>query len=64
MPLGTEVGLSPGNFVLDGVPARPKKGRSPHLQFLAHYYSGQTACGCIKIYLCSMGTQPLAKTGA
>jgi len=35
MPLGMEVGLSPGDFVLDGDPARlPKKGRSP--QFLAH----------------------------
>ena len=51
MPLGTEVGLSPGNFVLDGDPARPKKGRSPHLQFSAHYYSGQTAGGCIKMPL-------------
>jgi len=30
MPLGMEVGLSPGDFVLDGNPAAiPKKGRSP-----------------------------------
>jgi len=30
MPLGMEVGLSPGEFVLDGDPALlPKKGRSP-----------------------------------
>ena len=30
MPLGKEVGLSPGDFVLDGVPApSPKRGRSP-----------------------------------
>jgi len=30
MPLGTEVGLSPGDFVLDGDPAPlPKKGAEP-----------------------------------
>jgi len=30
MPLGMEVGLSPGEFVLDGGPAAlPKRGRSP-----------------------------------
>jgi len=30
MPLGMEVGLSPGEFMLDGDPAPlPKKGRSP-----------------------------------
>ena len=30
MPLGTEVGLSPGDFVLDGDPApSTKKGRAP-----------------------------------
>ena len=49
MPLGMEVGLGPGDFVLDGDPALlPKKGRSP--QFLAHVYCGQTA-GWIKITL-------------
>jgi len=42
MPLGMEVGLSPGNIVVDGDPAPlPKKGRSP--QFSAHVYCGQTA---------------------
>ena len=42
MPLGMEVGLSPGDFVLDGDPAPiPKKGRSP--QFLADVYCDQTA---------------------
>jgi len=42
MPLGMQVGLSPGNFVLDGDPAPlPKKGQSP--QFSAHVYCGQTA---------------------
>ena len=43
MPLGMEVGLSPGDFVLDGDPALlPKKGVEPP-QFLAHVYCGQTA---------------------
>ena len=50
MPLGMEVALSPGDFVLDGDPARPfpKKGPSP--QFSAHVYCGQTA-GWIKTAL-------------
>jgi len=40
--LGTEVGLSPGDFVLDGNAAPPQKmGRSS--QFFAHVYCGQTA---------------------
>jgi len=35
MPLGTEIELGPGDFVLDGDPSPPpKKGRSP--QFSAH----------------------------
>ena len=43
MPLGMEVGLIPGDFVLDGDPASPLsiKRRSP--QFSAHVYCGQTA---------------------
>jgi len=39
-----EVGLGPGDFVLDVDPAHPppeKRGQS--LQFLAHVYCGQTA---------------------
>ena len=41
MPLGMEVGLSPGDFVLDkdSVPL-PKTGGAP--QFSAHVYCGQT----------------------
>ena len=49
MPLGMEVGLDPGDFVLDGDPALPRqKGADP--QFSAHFYCGQTA-GCIKMPL-------------
>ena len=35
MPLGTMVGLDPGNIVLDADPAPPLKGHSP-LQISAH----------------------------
>jgi len=39
MPLGMEVGLSPGDFVLDATqPPSPKRGQSP--QFSAHVYCG------------------------
>jgi len=42
MPLFMEVGLGPGDFVLDGDPVPLlKKGRSPH--FSPHVYCGQTA---------------------
>jgi len=40
-PLGMEVGLGPGDFVLDGDHVLPQKGHSP--QFSAHAYCGQTA---------------------
>ena len=49
--LGTEVGLSPGDFVLDGDPVPfPPKGAEPPPQFSAHFYCGQTA-RCIKMPL-------------
>ena len=43
MPLGMEVGLSPGDFVLDGDSPNlsQKRGWSP--QFSARVYCGQTA---------------------
>jgi len=42
MPLGIEVGLIPGEFLLDEDTAQtPKKGRAP--QFTADVYYGQTA---------------------
>jgi len=51
MPLGMELGLSPGDFVLDGDPAlpSPKRGRAPP-RFSTHFYCGQTAA-CIKMPL-------------
>ena len=51
MPLGVEVGLSPGDFVLDGDPASPPlKGHSP--QFLSNVRCGQTT-GWMKTPLCT-----------
>ena len=45
MPLGTEINLSPGDVVLDGVAAPPKRGTVPPVS--VHVYCGQTA-GYIK----------------
>ena len=51
MPLGMEVGLGPGDFVLDRDPAPlPKKGAELPPQFSAHFDCGQTA-ECIKMSL-------------
>jgi len=42
MKLDVEVGLGPGDIVLDGDPALPERGIAvPH--FFAHVYCGQTA---------------------
>ena len=50
MPLGMELGLGPGDFVLDGdsTPPPQKGGGAP--KFSAHVYWGQTA-GWIKMVL-------------
>ena len=49
--LGMEVGLSSGDFVLDGDPAPlPQKGAEPSSQLSAYFYCGQTA-GCMKLVL-------------
>jgi len=48
MPLGTEVGLVPGDIVLDGDLAPPKRGYSH--QFSTHVYCVQ-AVVCIRIPL-------------
>ena len=50
MSLGMEVGLGPGDFVLDGDPASPSPKGAEHPQFSAHFYCGQMA-GCIKMPL-------------
>ena len=52
MPLGMEVGLSPGDFVFDVDPALSQKrgGAEPPPQFSAHVYCSQTA-GWIKMAL-------------
>ena len=46
MPLGIELGLGPGDFVLDGDPAI----RLPQQKISAHVYCGQTA-GWMKLVL-------------
>ena len=38
-----EVGLGPGDFVLDGDPAPPPTKKGHSLQFSAHIYCGHTA---------------------
>jgi len=51
LPLGTEVGLGPGDVVFSGDPATPRnKGTPTPTQFLVHIYCGQTA-GWIKMPL-------------
>jgi len=48
---GMEVGLGPGDFVLDGEPAPPpQKGDRAPSKFSAHVYCGQTA-GWMKLVL-------------
>jgi len=51
MSLGMELGLGPGDFVLDGDPAPPSlKGGTESPKFSAHVYCGQTA-GWMKLVL-------------
>jgi len=51
MPLGMELGLGPGDFVLDGNSAPPpQKGGGAPSKFSAHVYCGQTA-GWMKLVL-------------
>ena len=50
MTLGMEVGLSPGDFVLDGAQPLPKLGAEPPPQFSTNFYCAQTA-GCITMPL-------------
>ena len=61
MPLGMEVCIGPGDFVVDGDAAPPppiKKEAEPPPQFSVHVYCGQTA-GWIKVALgTEMGLGP------
>ena len=50
MSLGMEVGLGPGDFVLDGDPAPPPKKGGGAPKFSAHVYCDQTA-GWMKLVL-------------
>jgi len=43
MPLGLQVGLSSGDFVLDGDPALPSQKGGEVPKFSAHVYCGKTA---------------------
>ena len=43
MPLGTELGLGPGDFFVRGTPLPLPKGRQSPPQFSAHVYCIQTA---------------------
>jgi len=54
MPLVTEIGIGPGDFVLDGtqLSSPPPKGHKPYTQLLAHVYCDQTA-GLINVPLCT-----------
>jgi len=50
MPLGGEVGLDPGDIVLDGDPPPPKRGHSSPSHLSAHVCCGDMA-DWIKILL-------------
>jgi len=46
MALGMEVGLGPGEFVMDGDPATPRKeGTATPTQLLAHVYCAKRLDG-------------------
>jgi len=46
MPLGIQIGLGPGDFVLDGDPTPPRKKGTAPSQFSAHamYFHGMGLC--------------------
>ena len=59
MSLGVELGLGPGDFVLDGDPApSPKGGQSPPPKFSAHVYCGQTAAWMKLVFGTKVGLIP------
>jgi len=50
MPLDTEVGLGPGDIVLDGDPAVPTERGIAAPHFSAHVYCGQTVAHLSNCY--------------
>jgi len=62
MSLGMDVGLGPGDFVLDGDPAPPPQkggGQSPRpAKFSAHVYCGQTAGWMKLVFGMEVGLSP------
>ena len=58
MSLGMELGLGPGNFVLDGDPAPPPQKGGRASQFLAHVYCGQTAAWMKLVLGMEVGLDP------
>jgi len=58
VPLGTKVGLSPGDSVLDGDRApHPQMAGAPP-QFSAHFYCGQTAGRMKMVFGMEVGLSP------
>ena len=70
MPLGMEVGLSPGQFVLDGDPAPlPKSGAEPSLilRVEVRISKFERKCGALPVVTIFVALEPqiiLVKTGA
>jgi len=52
MPLGTEVNLGPGDVVLDGVAAHPKRGTAPSFRLMSIVAK---SAGCMKMPLGTKG---------
>jgi len=46
MPLGTETGLGPGDIVLDGVLAPPKRGTAPTFRPISTVRKGRDGSRC------------------
>ena len=59
MPLGVEVGLGPGDIVLDGDPAPPSTERgTAALHFSTHVYCGQTVAHLSNYCALVIGSRP------
>jgi len=59
MKLGMQVGLGPGDFVLDGDAPPPQKGAEPPSpKFSAHVYCGQTTAWIKMVLGMEIGISP------